>query len=355
MKKYLLALGLVSLIVGGLSAQSVTITNTFGGNSDNTGTSDFLKFDDNGDKDTAVVGDRIQLDVASEHIDSRVRLNISGDNNFSLGLQGYLNFRPFKQVNFIGGNKFFWKWATPGAYLGAIDDYLVHGKLADDNGGGVVLNFDSENSKVAATFAGAVGLDSKLDLNFGTQFNVKNLFILGLTGQDLTKSSASFAGYVALTAVKNLTLNFGYTYNNTDKGYIQGTQHLAQISVGYKFEAIPLTVYADGLTGLNNNSNYIELTESYVDLDSGSGVPFYAAFRANYNVSDYLDINGSVKVNHKLELDDSVTTVTVYPYFDVKTKIGTFRSGARVLFDSDDGYKGFNIPFSWQYKIAAKL
>ena len=355
MKKYLLALGLVSLLSAGLSAQSVTLTNTFGGNSDNTGTSDFLKFDDSGDKDTAVVGDRIQLDVASEHIDSRLRINISGDNGFSLGFQGYVNYRPFKPVNFIGGNKFFSQWATPGAYLAAIDDYLVHGKLADDNGGGVVLNLDSEDSKVAAIFAGAVGIDSKLDLNVGTQFNVKDVFIIGLTGQDLTKSTASFGGYVALTAVKNLTLNFGYTYNNTDKGYIQATQHLAQISAGYKFDAIPLSFYVDGLTGLNNNSNYNSTAEEYVELDTGSGVPFYTAFRANYKFSDNLDINGSVKVNHKLELADGVTTVTVYPYFDYKTKFGTFRSGARIFFDSDDGYKGFNIPFSWQYKIAAKL
>ena len=173
MKKFLIVWSFFAFISAGLSAQSLSLTNTFGGNSDNVGTSDFLKFDQDSNKKAAVVGDRIQLDLASEYLDSRVRLNLSGDKNYAPALQGYLNFRPFKPVNIIGGNKFFWKWTTAGAYLAAIDDFLVHGKLADDNGAGLVLNFAPEDKDFGLTFAAAVGERESLDLNLVFSFSSK--------------------------------------------------------------------------------------------------------------------------------------------------------------------------------------
>lgn len=350
MKRSIAFFGLVLGAVAGLSAQSVSLTNTFGGNSDNVGTSDFFKFDKDGNKSDIVVGDRIQLDVASEKIDSRVRLNIKGDTGYSNALQGYVNFRPAEQLNFIAGNKFFWKWSTAGSYLAAIDDILNHGKLADDNGAGLVFNLAPEDSNSAFTFASAFGGQSRLDLNFGAQFAIKDTFTIGATAQDVTEDSRSFGAYVALNSIENLLFNFGYTYNLTDSGYIQGSQNVIQVSVGYSAKDAGLSFYADLLSGLNNKSNYNELTEEYTELDSG--IPVYAAFRANYKLNENLDLNGSVKVNHYLEAADNGTSVTVYPYFDYKTNVGTFRSGLRVFFD--DGYEGFNIPFSWQYKIPVK-
>lgn len=347
MKRSIAYFGLVLGAVAGLAAQSVSLTNTFGGNSDNVGTSDFLKFDKDGDKSNLVVGDRVQLDVSSEKIDSRVRLNIKGDTGYANALQGYVNFRPVEQLNFVAGNKFFWKWSTAGAYLAAIDDILNHGKLADDNGAGLVLNFAKEENNSAFTFASAFGNQSRLDLNFGAQFVVKDTFTIGVTAQDVTTDTRSLGAYAAITSIDNFLLNFGYTYNLTDAGYIQGAQHVAQVSVGYTIKDAGLSIYADLLSGLNNKSNYNETTEKFDKLDSG--LPIYAAFRTNYKLNENFDLNGSIKINHYLEADDNGTSVTVYPYFDYKTNVGTFRSGLRVFFD--DGYKGFNIPFSWQLKL----
>lgn len=347
MKRSIAYFGLVLGAVAGLAAQSVSLTNTFGGNSDNVGTSDFLKFDKDGDKSNIVVGDRVQLDVSSEKIDSRVRLNIKGDTGYANALQGYVNFRPVEQLNFVAGNKFFWKWSTAGAYLAAIDDILNHGKLADDNGAGLVLNFAKEENNSAFTFASAFGNQSRLDLNFGAQFVVKDTFTIGVTAQDVTTDTRSLGAYAAITSIDNFLLNFGYTYNLTDAGYIQGAQHVAQVSVGYTIKDAGLSIYADLLSGLNNKSNYNETTEKFDKLDSG--LPIYAAFRTNYKLNENFDLNGSIKINHYLEADDNGTSVTVYPYFDYKTNVGTFRSGLRVFFD--DGYKEFNIPFSWQLKL----
>ena len=373
MKKVILTTFAALSVAAVLSAQSVTLTNTFGGNNDNVGTSDFLKFDGDGDKTDAVVGDRLQLDVASEHIDSRIRLNIV--NGSAVATNAYVNFRPIQPLNFIAGNTFFWKWTTPGAYLAATDDYLAHGKLADSNGAGVVYNLVSDD--VGITFAASVGAQSRLDLNFGAQFALKDTLTIGVTAQDVTESTVSVGAYFALHAVENLLLNLGYTYNPADTSYYTGqqasnikesydganaqpgTQHLAQLSVGYTLSDVGngLSLYADIATGLNNKTHYYTVntttgTDSdFYELDDG--VPFYGAVRANLKATENLDVNFWVRGNHWLGAKDTYDAVTVYPYFDYKTNVGTFRAGVRAFFNKDDGFNGFNIPFSWQYKIAA--
>ena len=100
MKKSIISVFTALLLASAAGAQNVSLTNTFGG------TSDFLKFDKDGNKQDAIVGDRIQLDVASENVDARVRLNFSGDKNYVPGLQAYVNVRPVQPLNIIGGNKF---------------------------------------------------------------------------------------------------------------------------------------------------------------------------------------------------------------------------------------------------------
>lgn len=349
MKKSLIVLGLTIASLFSVNAQNISLTNTFGGNGDNVGTSDFLKFDKDGNKKEAVVGDRVQLDVASEHIDSRVRLNFVGDNNWAPKIQAYANFRPFEQLNLIGGNKFFWKWTTPGAYLAATDDYLNHGKLADDNGAGVVYNYANDDFSI--TFAGAAGARSKIDLNFGAQFSLNKVFTLGVTAQDVTEKTITVGGYAAVQAVKDLILNFGYTYNTSDDTYIAKTQHLVQVSAGYNFTDIGLGLFADAALGLNNKQ-FNAGSDDFATLESG--IPVWGAVRASYKLNDNLDLNGWVHLKNTLKAADKETEITIYPYFDYKTSAGTFRSGVRVYFDDTDGYKGFNIPFSWQYKIAAK-
>lgn len=350
MKKSIISVFTALLLASAASAQNVSLTNTFGGNSDNVGTTDFLKFDKDANKKDATVGDRIQLDVASENVDGRIRLNISGDKNWTTGLQAYANVRPVQPLNIIGGNKFFWKWATAPAYLPAIDDYLNHGKLADDNGAGLVLNLAPENSEIGFKFAAAAGNQSRLDLNLGAEFSIQDIVTLSATAQDVTEKSRSIGAYVGLKSVKNLILNAGYTYNNTDVNYILGTQNLIQFSVGYTFEEIKFSLYADLLAGLNNKSNFNTATDDFAELESG--IPLTAVVRANYKVNEKLDLYTTIDFKHKLLPGSTSDTFTVYPYFDYYTSLGTIRSGLRVFFNDKDGFNGFNIPFSWQYKIS---
>ncbi len=349
MKKSLIISGLSFFLLFGAYSQSITLTNTYGGNDDNVGTSDFLKFDKDGNKEDAVVGDRIQLDLTSENIDARVRVSLVGTDNWAPKGQAYANFKPVKGLNLIGGNKFFWKWTTPGAYLAATDDFLNHGKLAGDNGAGLL--YDYSNDSFNLFLAAAAGQESRLDLNFGAQLGLRELVTIGVTAQDVTEKTVTIGAYAAIQAVENLILNFGYTYNTSDGTYIAQTQHLAQISAGYSFGDSGLSLYADAALGLNNKV-FAPEADDFVELDSG--LPLWTALRANYHLNESLDLNGWVHVKHTLNINDSATEVTAYPYFDFNTSVGTFRSGVRLFFDDSDGYKGFNIPFSWQYKIAAK-
>ena len=103
MKKIFIAVMVGASFLASSFAQSVSLTNTFGGDKNNTKANDFLVFDKDFNKPTVSVGDRIQLDVASEKIDSRIRFDITD----KLALTGYVNFRPVEWLNFIGGNKFF--------------------------------------------------------------------------------------------------------------------------------------------------------------------------------------------------------------------------------------------------------
>ena len=146
-------------------------------------------------------------------------------------------------------------------------------------------------------------------------------------------------------------MNFGYTYNTSDSSYIAATQHLAQVSVGYTFRDLGLSLYADAAAGLNNKV-FASDADDFVELDDG--IPFWSAIRAAYTLNDKIELNGWVQLNHSLGATDSTTTVKAYPYFDYKTGVGTFRTGVRLYFNDSDGYNGFSIPFSWQYKIAAK-
>lgn len=350
MKKTVVSIFTGLLLVVSASAESITLTNTLGGNSDNSGTSDFLKFDKDWKKQDLAVGERIQLDVSSEHLDGRVRINVSKEANYLPAVQGYVNVRPIKQLNLIAGNVFFWKWASSPAYLPAIGDYLAHGKLVDNNGFGIVTDFSSEDSDISFKFASSFASEARFNLNFGTEFGIKDLFTVSATAQDVTENSRSFGFYAGLKLIKNLTLNLGYTFNNTDETYIQGTQHLIQAAAGFVFEELKLSLFADVLAGLTNRSNYNTTANDYVELNSG--VPVYATLAANFKVLEELELNASVNFNHKLLATDSVNAVTLYPYFDFKTKYGTIRSGARIFFDDKEGYKGFNIPLSWQYAIS---
>ena len=122
--KKILGIALVSAVLaGGAFAQSISLTNTFGGDTDNIGSNgEFISINKDGTKETtSSIGDRIQLDVSSEKVDARVRLDLAAPTfkfndsdsgkidgkNTTVRLRGYVDYKPWTWLHLNAGNYFF--------------------------------------------------------------------------------------------------------------------------------------------------------------------------------------------------------------------------------------------------------
>ncbi|MGN0732322.1 MAG: hypothetical protein ACI4MA_10515 [Treponema sp.] len=354
--KRILGLALVSAVLaGGAFAQSISLTNTFGGDTDNISSDgEFFSIDKDGNKKTASIGDRIQLDVSSEKVDARVRLDLaaptfafnSSDSETINGkkttvrLRGYVDYKPWTWLHLNAGNYFFSKYGLKGAYLPVVDDYRQSGKLTGNSGASVIV--DVAGLKVAANVAAV----ARLNLNFGASYNIADFLDLSVVAQDVTEKTRVIAGYVGFTGVENLLANVGYIYNQGKDDYLQSTQHAVTAAVGYNFKDIGFSVYAEGIFGLNNVQGGGS-EEKYAK----DGVPVHAGLLVKYSPVKDVALNVRALLNTKTK--DAETAWSIYPFADFETTVGTIRVGARVKF-TEDGYNGVEIPISWKYKFKIK-
>ena len=343
------------VLASGVSAQSITLTNIFGGDADNLYSEDFIKLekDDDGNltKGNVNVADRLQLDFKGDKILGRVRLEaktgtVNGKlaTNFDtkdsdIRLRGFVGFNPWEFLTIAGGNSFFSKYSLSAAYLAASDDQESHGNLLDTNGAGVIFNI------AGLKIAGGVAAESRLNLNFAASYDIKDVVSLGFTFQDVTTEAFSFAGYAGLSAVENLILNVGYIYNH-EGGYLASAEQAVQFSAGYTFKDIGLTLLGDFQTGLSKKSAK-DKDGVYKELDRA---PLYTKVVAGISPLDNLDVSLAFTLT-----DEGTGAVgySFYPYIDYDTGLGTIRTGARFNFKDSD-FSGIDIPLSWTYKFKIK-
>lgn len=187
-------------LTSSVSAQSILLTNIFGGDADTAG-KDVISFDKDWNKKEMSFGDRVQFDLSSEKVDSRIRLDLAttalDGKNSTLRLRGYFAYKPWEFLNIIAGNNFFSKYAVSPAQLLAVDDYVNHGKLCDDNGLGVLFNFAD------LTAAASIAAEGRLNLNLGATYKIKDIASFGVTVQVVTTEALSFGLYAGLLAVDN--------------------------------------------------------------------------------------------------------------------------------------------------------
>ena len=343
-----------------MSAQSITLTNIFGGDADNLYSNDFIKLekDDDGklNKGNVNVADRLQLDFKGDKILGRVRLEaktgtVNGKlaTNFDtkdsdIRLRGFVGFNPWEFLTIAGGNKFFTKYSLSAAYLAASDDQESHGNLLDTNGAGVIFNI------AGLKIAGGVAAESRLNLNFAASYDIKDVVSLGFTFQDVTTEAFSFAGYAGLNAVEDLILNVGYIYNH-EGGYLASAEQAVQFSAGYTFKDIGLTLLGDFQTGLSKKSAK-DKDGVYKELDRA---PLYTKVVAGISPLDNLDVSLAFTLSNAYDKDEvaDVVKYSFYPYIDYDTGLGTIRTGARFNFKDSD-FSGIDIPLSWTYKFKIK-
>ena len=348
------------VLASGVSAQSITLTNIFGGDADNLYSSDFITLekdeDGNLNKGNINVADRLQLDFKGDKILGRVRLEaktgtVNGKlaTNFDtkdsdIRIRGFIGFNPWEFLTIAGGNSFFSKYSLSAAYLAASDDQESHGNLLDTDGAGVIFNI------AGLKIAGGVAAESRLNLNFAASYDIKDVVSLGFTFQDVTTEAFSFAGYAGLNAVENLILNVGYIYNH-EGGYLASAEQAVQFSAGYTFKDIGLTLLGDFQTGLSKKSAK-DKDGVYKELDRA---PLYTKVVAGISPLDNLDVSLAFTLSNAYDKDEvaDVVKYSFYPYIDYDTGLGTIRTGARFNFKDSD-FSGIDIPLSWTYKFKIK-
>lgn len=339
------------VLASGVSAQSITLTNIFGGDADNLYSKDFItltKDDDGLNKENVNISDRLQLDFKGDKILGRVRLEgkINGldGKNSELRLRGFVGFNPWEFLTIAGGNKFFTKYSLSAAYLAASDDQESHGNLLDTNGAGVIFNI------AGLKIAGGVAAESRLNLNLAAAYDIKDVVSLGFTFQDVTTEAFSFAGYAGLNAVENLILNVGYIYNH-EGGYLASAEQAVQFSAGYTFKDIGLTLLGDFQTGLSKKSAK-DKEGVYTEYDRA---PLYTKVVAGISPLDNLDVSLAFTLSNAYDdkVKADVVKYSFYPYIDYDTGLGTIRTGARFNF-ADSDFNSIDIPLSWTYKFKIK-
>lgn len=372
MKKIMVTVAASILVCSIISAQSLKLVNTFGGDSDSTGGSDLFTYDNLKDENgkykddytnTTRASNRLQLDAGDKNFDSRLRMEIGttklNGKESTIRFRGYGRFKPVDQFNLIAGNEFFTKVPVNAGYLIASDDYPKYARILQ-NGFGAVSNWKlADDGSMKISFAGGLkGTDSSLNdkdkrgLDFGFNFDVRDLVSLGGSFQNATGNQLSAAAFVGLKAIENLTLNAGYIYNCTDTDFIsKSAKNAISLSAGYDFTDMGLFLGADIVSGISNEYLDNGDTKKYQKNDSDL-IPFQTKIRISYKLDESVEVGAKAKVSMMVGDSDSRKT-EIYPNiaYKLSNNFGTISTGVRVTMDSSD-IATISIPLTWKCTLA---
>ena len=372
MKKIMVTVAASILVCSIISAQSLKLVNTFGGDSDSTGGSDLFTYDNLKDENGKYkddysnktrVSDRLQLDVSDEKFDARLRTEIAATKlngkESTIRFRGYGRFKPVDQFNLIAGNEFFTKVPVNAGYLIASDDYPKYARILQ-NGFGAISNWKlADDGSMKISFAGGLkGTDSSLNdkdkrgLDFGFNLDVRDLVSLGGSFQNATGNQLSAAAFVGLKAIENLTLNAGYIYNCTDTDFIsKSAKNAISLSAGYDFTDMGLFLGADIVSGISNEYLDNGDTKKYQKNDSDL-TPFQTKIRISYKLDESVEVGAKAKVSMMIGDSDSRKT-EIYPNiaYKLSNNFGTISTGVRVTMDSSD-IATISIPLTWKCTLA---
>ena len=372
MKKIMTVLAASAFVCSALSAQSIKLVNTFGGDSDKTGGSDLFVFENQKDDDgnykddysnTTRVSDRLQLDVSDKKFDARLRTEIAATKlngkESTIRFRGYGRFKPVDQFNLIAGNDFFTKVPVNAGYLVANDDYPKYARILQ-NGFGAISNWNLlDDGNLRLSFAGGLkGTDDSINdrdkrgLDFGFNAESKDLVTIGGSFQNVMGDELSASIFVGLKAIENLTLNAGYIYNCTDTDFITSSaKNALSLSAGYNFQDLGLFLCADVVSGIGNEYLDNGETEKYVK-DDNDLTPFQTTLRVAYKLNDSVELGAKAELSMMIGDSDSTKT-EIYPNvtYGLPNNFGTLSTGIRVSTDND-GIAKFAIPVTWKCTLA---
>ncbi|MCR4823330.1 MAG: hypothetical protein K5873_10735 [Treponema sp.] len=241
------------------------------------------------------LGDQFQLDLESDYVNGRFRLEAVYQNVDSstakmiFAPSGFVHFTPIQQFGIAFGNNFSKYFAIPSAYLAASDDTTKYGRLLTDslgeeryfgndsvaifsNGfaGGITSDWNYGNMYAKVAAGGTFYPDTdefEKAIDAGINAGLYNLFDIGFTAHDMTEATRKFGAFAGYTGMENLILNLGFYYNFTTSDYLpeerversnaweykkQSTKYALGLSAGYKFQEKGIGIYGDLISGLTN-------------------------------------------------------------------------------------------------------
>ena len=372
MKRIFSGLMAFMLVCGAAGAQSIKLVNTFGGDSDSTGSSDLFVFQNQKDDEGKYknefgnetrLSNRLQLDASDKKFDSRLRMEIGttslNGKESSIRFRGYGRFKPVEQFQLIAGNDFFTKVAVGPGYLVASDDTPKYARILQ-NGFGAISSWtlgDDKNADLSIA-GGLKGVDNSflekdtLGLDAGFNFRMRDLFSMGASFQNMAGDNRSIGIFAGLEAVENLTLNAGYIYNATDTDFIAKiAKNAVSVSAGYDFKEAGIFISADAVSAIS--SEYLENGETKkYEKDGTSLIPFLAKVNVSYKVAEDITLGAKAKIFCMIGDNDSTKT-ELYPNvtYKLQNKMGSLTTGVRMNFDKD-GLSKFAIPLNWKCTLA---
>jgi len=370
LKRLIFTASLLIALGTSLFAQELVVTNTIGGNSDKLDGGDLVSFSIYGTDDYEhyspdfTIADRLQLDFNYKWFTTRGRVDayFSTYNNFdhNIRFNGFAKAQPIQQIGIIAGNSFFSNLGTNFGELYALDDLPTYGKLLKD-GVGLCSTIPFGSSKIKLKMAGGLEFDSFYNkpadwiYSGGFEVSKKDLFSAGATARNFTQGA--FGKYAVMGGYYpgDFAINAGFIYNNTNEELLpKETKYSLSLSGGYKNKDLGFKIYADLITGLNNQ--YLATSDRKTKTYDGF-IPFMTAFRGTYSILDNLDAGLSVKYT-KLLYKQKTSTFTIYPNAEYQINdMFTLSGGLRLKLDtaSDKVLTDYSLPLDFKFKLKTKF
>lgn len=214
-----------------------------------------------------------------------------------------------------------------GSYLPVVDANVNGGEMGSDFG---VVVSPIENLKIAAGLGFEslfTGDNAHVILNFGADYNINDMVVVGAAAQDIIGDGRSFGVYASYIGLEGFCINAGYTFNGDIDGMIFGDN---LISASATFEKDSFAFALDVATNLGADLAY--------DL--------YAGAKVDYSINDNLSVGASAMTTFDFASEGFAPSINLYPYGEYVVNNHTFGFGVDLTIC--EGVQ-IGIPVYWKY------
>ena len=304
------------------------------------------KVEDDSDTSFAGIENKTSFEFTSEKVDAFLELSFwsdkateGDDDYFAIGTGGfdfgdsYIEIRPFEHVGFEFHEKIF----TAGSYLPVWDDNASTGNIGSDFGL-VIRPVDGLIIGGGLDFVSKVAHDDENPIvNFGLEYASEDFAVGGAVRNVAGENDFSFGVFASILSVENLTLNFGFAYNDAvepDVGTVEG--NLLTFGGSYEQDAFH--------SAWDFATNFTDSDDQEYDfyIAAALGYNFTENFSADCAFATVLDgeSDDDKKADERFNVNPSITYT-----------VGNREFGAGVNIFFGENYSLVSFPVYWEYSF----